>query len=34
MTQISARKLILYELRRLHFKRQNNNIKRKRFWMR
>ena len=34
MAKISARKLILCESIRLHFKRKNNNIKRKRFWVR
>ena len=27
MSKISARKLMLFELLRLHFKRKNNNIK-------
>ena len=34
MAKISARKLILCELLRLYFKRKNNNIKKKRFWVR
>ena len=33
MVNISARKLILRELLRLHFKRKNNHIKSKRFWV-
>ena len=33
MAKISARKLILCELL-LHFNRKNNNIERKRFWVR
>ena len=32
--KISAGKLILCELFRLHFKRKNSNNKRKRFWVR
>ena len=34
MAKISASKLVLCELLRLHFKRKNNNIERKRFWAR
>ena len=33
MAKISARKPILCELLRLHFKCKNNNVKRKRFWV-
>ena len=34
MAKMSARKLMLCELLRLHFGRKNNNIKKKKFWVR
>ena len=34
MAKISARKLILCELLRLHFECKSNNIEKKRFWVR
>ena len=34
MGKNSATKLIFCEVLGLHFKRKNNNIKRKRFWLR